>query len=146
MQNPIGTHILHLVDAHPAARHGTKLFVRNSVASVVAFAVDLALLWLLVQEAHVNDLVAVSVAFLLAMTLHYVLARVWVFRGTDRGVASGYAYFIINAAIGLTVTLVLFAVMTRLTGLHFLASRAVASAVAGIVVFFLNAVFNFRQL
>ena len=146
MRNPIGTHILQLVDAHPAARHGTRLFVRNSVASVVAFAVDLALLWLLVQEAHVDDLVAVSVAFLLAMSLHYVLARVWVFRGTERGVASGYAYFIINAAIGLTVTLALFAVMTRLTGLHFLASRAVASVVAGIVVFFLNAVFNFRQL
>lgn len=146
MRNSIETQILRLVRAHPVARHGTKLFVRNSVASVVAFAFDLALLWLLVQEVHVNDLIAVSVAFLLAMTLHYVLSRIWVFRGTERGVASGYAYFIINAVIGLTVTLALFAVMTRLTGLHFLASRALASVVAGIVVFFLNAIFNFRQL
>lgn len=146
MRNSIQTGMLRLVSAHPTARHGTELFVRNSVASIVAFAFDLALLWLLIQEVHINDLVAVSVAFLLAMTLHYVLARIWVFRGTDRGVASGYAYFVMNAVIGLTVTLALFAVMTRLTGLHFLASRAVASVVAGIVVFFLNAIFNFRQL
>ena len=146
MRNSIETHILRLIHAHPVARHGTKLFVRNAVASIVAFAFDLALLWLLVQEVHVNDLIAVSVAFLLAMTLHYALSRIWVFRGTERGVASGYAYFFINAVIGLTLTLALFAVMTRLTGLHFLASRALASVVAGIVVFFLNAIFNFRQL
>ena len=146
MQSAIQTGILRLVAAHPTARHGTKLFVRNAVASVVAFAFDLALLWLLIKEVGINDLIAVSLAFLLAMTLHYVLSRIWVFRGTERGVASGYAYFIINAVIGLTVTLALFAIMTRLTGLHFLASRALASVVAGIVVFFLNAIFNFRQL
>lgn len=84
MRNSIQTGMLRLVSAHPAARHGAKLFVRNAAASIVAFAFDLALLWL-IKEVGINDLVTVSVAFLLAMTLHYVLARTWVFRGTDRG-------------------------------------------------------------
>ena len=135
-----------LFRSHPSTKHGARLFVRNCVASGISFTFDLGLLWCFKEFGQMADLVAVAVAFLLAMTLHYVLARVWVFRGTERGVATGYIYFLVNAAAGLTITLSLFALLSRLPGFHYLASRALASVVAGIVVFFLNAVFNFRQL
>jgi putative flippase GtrA len=136
----------HLLGAHPATGNGAALFARNAVASTVSFAFDLAMLWSFKQYTRVPEMAAVAIAFLIAMTLHYALARIWVFRGSGRGVASGYLYFLVNAAVGLAVTLAFFWLLSRIPGFHYLASRALASVVAGIVVFLLNAVFNFRQL
>lgn len=123
-----------------------RLFARNTAASFFVFGVDIALLWVAVQFWGISQMVAATGAFLIAMTIHYVLARLWVFRGTQRGVATGYAYFLVNAGIGLVVTLGAFWVLIESTQLHYLVARAVASIVAGILVFFLNAIFNFKAL
>ena len=40
----------------------------------------------------------------------------------------------------------LFWLLIELSPLHYLVARAISSMVAGVVVFFLNAVFNFKQL
>ena len=123
-----------------------RLFGRNTVASFFAFGIDVALLWLAVELAGAPYLPAAAVAFLIAMSIHYLLSRIWVFRGSERGMAAGYAYFLMNAGIGLVVTLGAFALLMELAGLHYLIARVLASVVAGILVFFLNAVFNFKAL
>ena len=64
----------------------------------------------------------------------------------QRGRATGYALFLINAAIGLAVTVVLYAAILEFTAIHYLVARAIVSLVAGLMVFVLNAVFNFRQI
>lgn len=122
------------------------MFARNTVASFFTFGVDVALLWALVEHAGVTYIPAATVSFLVAITVHYVLSRTWVFRGTERGVARGYVYFLLNAGIGLTITLAAFAALLQFTELFYLIARALASVAAGVVVFFLNAVFNFKQL
>ena len=127
-------------------QRGKNLFFKNTGASLVAFGLDIALLWLLVERAGVSRLVAASLAFLVAISLHYGLSRIWVFRGANRGIASGYLFFLANAGIGLVVTLGLFWLLIELSPLHYLVARAISSIVAGVVVFFLNAVFNFKQL
>lgn len=123
-----------------------RLFARNTVASFFTFGVDVALLWLAVELAGAPYLPTAAVAFLVAMSLHYALSRLWVFRGTERGMAAGYVYFLINAGIGLVVTIGAFWALMELAGLHYLVARVLASIVAGILVFFLNAVFNFKAL
>src|SRR5205085_5346476 len=80
------------------------MLVRNTVVSTGVFLLGLGLLWLLVERSGVDTLVATAVSFLLATSLHYALGRTWIFRGTERGVAPGYGFFLINAAIGLAVT------------------------------------------
>lgn len=138
--------ITDFLQAHPCARGGVTLFVRNTVASTVAFAIDMGLLWLLVEKAGLSRLLAATAGFLVAMTIHYIISRLWVFRGTERGVASGYVYFLANAGVGLVVTLGLFAIFIEYLGLHYLVARAISSVVAGLVVFFLNATLNFKAL
>lgn len=132
--------------AEPRPRRAARLFWRNTVASVFAFALDVALLWLLVERAGWAYLTAATLGFLVAMSLHYAIARIWVFRGADRGLATGYALFLVNALIGLGVTLGLFALLVETSGLHYLVARVLASVAAGILVFALNAVFNFKAL
>lgn len=122
------------------------LFARNTVASFFAFGVDMLLLWLFVELGGWDKFAAAALAFLIAITIHYALCRLWVFHGSSRGLAAGYAYFLMNAAAGLLITMGLFAALAELAGLHYLVARVLASIVAGIAVFLLNACLNFRSL
>lgn len=122
------------------------LFARNTVASFFAFAVDLLLLWMFVQFGGADPLAAAAIAFVLAISVHYALCRIWVFRGTERGVASGYFYFVINSGVGLAITLGLFALLMEVSELHYIVARTLASIVAGVAVFLLNAIYNFRSI
>ena len=89
---------------------------------------------------------AAALAFVIANSIHYAFGRGWIFKGTDRGVAEGYVYFLINAGIGLVITVGLFAAMIRWTPINYLVARVLVSVVSGLTVFLLNAVLNFRRL
>ena len=128
------------------SRKAGWMLARNTVVSCGVFAFDLVLLWALVRFLAMDKVVAAALAFIAATTAHYGFGRTWIFRGTERGVAAGYAYFLINAGIGLVITVVLFAAMLRWTPINYLISRTLVSVIAGLTVFLLNAVLNFRRL
>ena len=122
------------------------MLARNTVVSCGIFAFDIALLWLLVEQAGMSKVAAAAVAFVVANSLHYGFGRSWIFRGTDRAFASGYFYCLVNAGIGLVITLSLFAAMIRWTPINYLVARVLVSVISGLTVFVLNAVLNFRRL
>ncbi|QGP80370.1 GtrA family protein [Sphingobium sp. CAP-1] len=122
------------------------MLARNTVVSCSVFGLGLILLWALVDIAHVAKVPAAGLGFLLANSLHYLLGRAWIFRGTERGVRSGYLYFLLNSGVGLLVTMGLYALLLPLTPTHYLLVRSIISLFAGLVVFVLNAAFNFRQV
>jgi len=126
-------------------RVGAMLW-RNSVVSCGVFLVGLAVLWALVQWTPMDEVPAAGIGFVTANTLHYLFGRSWIFRGTERGRASGYALFLINAGIGLAVTMALYAAILEFTSIHYLVARVIVSLFAGLIVFVLNAVFNFRRV
>jgi putative flippase GtrA len=122
------------------------MLARNTLVSCGIFAFDIALLWVLVEQGGVGKVAAAVLAFIVANSLHYGFGRSWIFRGTDRAFASGYFYFLVNAGIGLVITISLFAAMIRWTPVNYLVARVLVSVVAGLTVFVLNAVFNFRRI
>jgi putative flippase GtrA len=121
------------------------LLARNTLVSTGAFLFDLMLLWLFIDRFAMNMMAAAVVAFLIATSIHYVFCRIWIFRGSDRALAAGYAYFLVNAGIGLVLTMTSFAALVFI-GVHYLAARIIASVVAGLTVFLLNATLNFRSV
>ena len=123
-----------------------RMFGRNTVASTIVFALDLLILYALVEWLSVPRVAAAAIAFIVPMIIFYILARNWVFRGTDRGVATGFVYFVVNIGIGFAVMLAVFWALLELTEIHYLAARIIASVVNGIVIFVLNGFFNFKQL
>jgi len=127
-------------------REGSVLFIRNAAASTLSFVFDLLLIWIMIERMGFNRLTAVAIGFVLANAFHYVLARAWVFRGTLRGLVSGYLYFLGNALFGLAIILSAFALLTDLLGVPYMLARVAASLCAGTVVFVLNATLNFRRL
>jgi putative flippase GtrA len=122
------------------------LLGRNTIVSTLVFLLGLFLLWLLVEFAGANKLLATAFTFLLAQTLHYALGRAWIYRGTTRAVVPGYGFFLVNAVIGLAVTVVLFDLAIRFTEVHYLVARVLVSVVAGLIMFLLNAILNFGKL
>ena len=127
------------------SRRGAVLLGRNTIVSIGVFLLGLAFLWVLVEQFGVPKVPAAGISFLAANSIHYVFGRTWIYRGTDRPAAAGYAYFILNALVGLAITLVLFAGFMAL-GMHYILARIVTSMFAGLVLFLLNAVLNFRSL
>ena len=132
--------------ARLCSRNAAVLLGRNTVVSTFVFLLGLALLWVLVEFAHVDKLVAAGATFLLANGLHYALGRAWIYRGTERGVVPGYGFFLVNALFGLGITIALFDAFIRYTSIHYLAARILVSVVAGLAMFLLNAILNFRRL
>jgi len=128
------------------SREAGGMFARNTLVSCAVFAFDLALLWVLVEFLHMDKVLAAALAFVAATTVHYAFCHSWIFRGTERALASGYVYFLINAVIGLVITVTLFAALIRWTPINYLVGRTLVSVIAGLAVFLLNAVLNFRKL
>jgi putative flippase GtrA len=122
------------------------MLARNTVASTLSFLLGLALMWVLVREGGTDEVLATGLSFLFAQTLQYVLGRLWVFKGTDRAVGMGYVIFLVNAAMGLAITVSLFALLMRLLPMHFIAARIIVSVFAGLAMFVVNATFNFRRV
>ena len=122
------------------------MLVRNTIVSSFTFILGLGVLWLLVDRAKMNPVVAAGISFVIANSLHYALGRSWIFRDSPRGLRAGYALFLVNAGIGLGLTMGLYAAMLHFTDSGYLFARVIVSVVAGLVVFLLNAVLNFQQV
>jgi putative flippase GtrA len=127
-------------------RHVGGMLVRNTVVSTGVFLAGLGILWLLVEGAGVNAVLATALSFLIANSIHYIFGRTWIFAGSDRKLSTGYALFLANAVVGLGVTVGLFWVLTEFTPMNYLVARVIVSVFAGLAVFALNASLNFRQV
>ena len=128
------------------SRRAAGQLVRNTIVSTLIFAVDLALLWVLVEQRGMEKVLAAAVAFVIANSLHYLFGRWWVFRGTERKPVEGYVYFLANAGVGMVITLALFAAFVAVLPAYYLIGRVLVSVVSGLTVFVLNAVLNFRTV
>jgi putative flippase GtrA len=128
------------------SRNAALLLGRNTVVSAAMFLLGLLLLWLLVEFGEADKLKATAGTFLLSTTLHYALGRTWIYRGTERKVAPGYGLFLVNALLGLAVTILLMDALLRWTPIHYLVARVMVSVFAGLAMFLSNAILNFKRL
>jgi putative flippase GtrA len=122
------------------------MLLRNTVVSTLVFAVGLLLLWALVELGSMDEVLAAGIGFLTANSIHYAFGRGWIFRGTERAVASGYALFLVNGGVGLGLTMALYAVLLQTTSLDYLVARVLVSIIVGLAMFVFNAVWNFRVI
>jgi putative flippase GtrA len=128
------------------SRNAAVLLGRNTVASIGVFLLGLVSLWLLVEFGGADKLAATAATFLFATTLHYALGRTWIYRGTERGLVPGYGLFLVNALLGLAITLLLMEAFLRWTTVHYLVARVLVSIVTGLAMFLSNAILNFKRL
>jgi putative flippase GtrA len=108
------------------------------------FVFDLLLLALLVEVFFVSHIIAAAGAFLIAVSIHYILSRRYVFKSTLRSVGGGYANFIGIALIGMSMVTGGMYVLVDMVGVHFLVARVAIAAVTGFWNYLMNLYVNFK--
>lgn len=121
-----------------------RRFFRYSIVGVSTFAIDLAILWVLIDFFEVNLFLAAAIGFLIGVSINYAVSRVWVYQGTNRSFTRGYVYFLILALVGVGATILLMWLLTAFTNLHYITVRVIVAGFVGLSTYLLNLHLNFR--
>lgn len=125
-------------------RRSITRFLKYMSVGVSTLSFDLLLLVVLTEFLHVPYYLATPSAFLVAVTINYVVSRKHVFAGTERGLRTGYAYFIVFALIGSAVTTLGVTLLVTYAHLYYLVARVVVAGFVGIGTYLSNLFFNFK--
>lgn len=121
-----------------------RRFLKYSAVGVSTFIFDLLLLFFLTDYVGINYVVAAGGAFVVAVSINYMVSRTYVFKGTERSLHSGYGYFLAIAGIGLLFVMGSMYVLVEVLALHYLLSRVCIAAITGMFNYLTNLYFNFK--
>ena len=125
-------------------RRALRRFAKYSGIGFTTFIFDLFLLWLFIDGFGMPVLPATGVAFLIAVSLNFLISRRYVFRGSARTLQRGYAYFMSYAVAGALLTTLLMWLLTELTGLHYALVRVLIAIFVGVGNYAANLYLNFK--
>lgn len=121
-----------------------KRFVRYSTIGIGTFVFDLLLLWICIEVFGAPTVPATAIAFLIAVSLNFVISRRYVFKGSERSLKRGYAYFITYAVVGMFLTAGLMWLLTAYTNLHYTTIRVLIAGFIGAGNYVANLYLNFK--
>ncbi|MCB2049726.1 MAG: GtrA family protein [Novosphingobium sp.] len=96
--------------------------------------------------ASLDEVLAAAIGFVAAQVVHYALARGWIFPGSERALTTGFVIFLVNAGLGMAITVGLYAALLEWTSMNYLIARLVVSVFAGLAMFLSNATLNFGRV
>ncbi len=77
--------------------------IRFTVAGFVSFAVELLTFVLLKKQCGFDTLIAVPIAFILAVAVNYFMCALWVFQGARQHGTKNRIAFFLTSAVGLAL-------------------------------------------
>src|SRR3989344_658256 len=119
-------------------------FLKYSLVGISTFAFDLFLLLVFTEFFSWHYLIAAGAAFLIAVSVNYVLSRQFVFIGTSRSVSEGYVLFLIIAGTGLAAVTFFMFIFVDILHWNYLFSRIAIAGIVGIWGYLMNFYFNFK--
>lgn len=119
-------------------------FLRYTLVGGSTFAFDLLLLYVVTEFLGVPYYIATPGAFLIAVSINYLVSRKFVFKGTTRGHTVGYSAFILVALMGAGVTTLGVTLLVTYAGLYFLVARVLTACVVGMGNYLFNLFYNFK--
>lgn len=100
-----------------------------------AFVVDYGALWLLADVAHVHYLLSAALAFLMGLTVNYLLSTCWVFdKSRISNVWAEFAVFALIGVVGLGLNELIIYLCTGVWGMWVMLSKIISTG----IVFFWN--------
>src|SRR3989338_6030026 len=106
---------------------GTHEFIRYFIASAIALVVDAGSLYLLTDVAGLPYLYSGAIAFILGLTIIYVLSVTWVFdRRVLRDPKAEFLLFAVIGFVGLGINEAVLWVATDVIGLYYLISKVLS--------------------
>ncbi|ACS79549.1 GtrA family protein [Maridesulfovibrio salexigens] len=123
---------------------GTIRFLRYTCVGGGTFLFDLALLYLFTDGFNWSPVFSAGLAFLIAVSLNYIISRRLVFKGTTREFKQGYLGFLLIAGTGLIIVTGGMFLMVDILHWQYIISRILISLITGLWNYILNLYVNFR--
>ena len=110
--------------------HSDIQFFRYIFVGGISFVVDGGSLFL-IELIGIHYLIAAVFAFILGLTINFVMSKLIVFNGSGTGKSNGaeFAVYVIIGVIGLGLTEVIMYVFTDRLKLYFMISKIIAAAI-----------------
>ena len=108
------------------------------------FLIDLFLFYCFVYIFKVQYLVATATAFIVAISINYVVSRATVFRQTERSLRQGYINFIGLAVTGMMITIGGMYILVSMLSVNYIYARVLVAGVVGIWNYLMNLYVNFK--
>lgn len=118
---------------------------RYTFVGGIAFLFDFVSLYVLTEYFNIYYLVSAGIAFLIGLTINYILSIIWVFQ--EHKIKSKYIEFIIFSLIGiigLALNQIIIYFFTEIVEIHYLYSKLISTAIVYLWNFFIRKYTLFR--
>lgn len=125
----------------------TELFYKFLKFGIVGFSgvfVDFGVTWLGRERFKLNQYVANSIGFCVAVLSNYALNRLWTFESHDPNVGLQFAKFLLASLVGLGLNNGLIYLLNGKMKLNFYAAKLLATGLVMIWNFWANYTFTFK--
>lgn len=119
-------------------------FLKYSVVGVSTFVFDLLILLCFIDVLGLDPVASAAIAYLIAVSVNYMLSRHFVFMGSLREVGSGYLLFVVIALFGAALVTSGMYVLATILGVHYMVSRVLIAAISGFWNYLMNLYVNFK--
>ena len=100
--------------------------IRFGIVGVIATAIDVGVLALLKEAAHMEVLVASALSFTVSVVVNYILSMLWVFKSKGESKAKEFVIFVLLSVGGLLITQLVMWLGTELAEIYYLAVKIFA--------------------
>lgn len=137
-------YLQNLVGYLPYKKNVMGEFFKFGVVGIVGMFVNLAILYYFTEYFGIWYMVSAVFAFLFAMTLNFLLNKIWTFKESFRlSVGKKYLQFSLISVVALVVNLVFLYLFTEVFGIYYLISQVFAIGIAFFVNFAGNKIWTF---
>ena len=121
-----------------------RRFLSFFLIGFLTLLVELGFTAFLIYAIEMDSILAVGVSFFITLVATYFLFRKYTFKGTSRGLVSGFIYFSIIAISGLAVVMGGSYIAVEYFAINPLIARFFLAAISGLLNFLINLVYNFK--
>lgn len=119
-------------------------FLKFGVVGATGVVVDFGTTWICREKLRLNQYLANSLGFALAVVNNYVLNRIWTFHSDDPAIATQFGKFLVAAMIGLAINNGIIYVLNERFKVPFYVSKLIATGVVTLWNFWANYTFTFK--
>lgn len=139
-------YLQNLVGYLPYKKKVMNEFFKFAIVGGIGTLINLAILYLLTEEAGFHYLLSAVISFLFAMTSNFILNKIWTFKENMHfDIRKKYIQFSFVSVFALLVNLIFLYIFTDIFGIYYIISQILAIGTALIINFLGNKIWTFSR-
>lgn len=106
-----------------------KPFIKYAIVGVLGTAIDLGALYLLVEYARMDVILASVFSFLLAVVNNFILNKAWTFQNKSKNYRKLFIKFLIVSLVGLLITVSCMHLFVNVANIWYIFAKAITSLI-----------------